>query len=305
MVGPACNYIGNNTLCIEKYLSEWHENGLKTLAKDTADTKLVRLKHFITTTNITKLTDITYFKIQKYLDELHDYYAPNTVSNWKHSISSFCTYLIRRDLIPYHPCRMVQLPKIIMVSPDYLTDDEVHQFVAAAELHGVSIPIKLAIGTGMRRQELANLQWGDINLTRRLIQVVNKKNFLVKNRKIRMIPIMDRLYDDITNLAMAIHPESDHYLIRPRHWKKTNRRITARTMDTFLDPIKNMFVGRIITWRILRHTFASLLAQNGVSYYKIASWLGNNPAICEKYYCNNGQRFDPDINKIRAQDRKG
>jgi len=27
-------------------------------------------------------------------------------------------------------------------------------------------------------------------------------------------------------------------------------------------------------------------------------WLGNNPAICEKYYCAAGQKFDPDVNKL-------
>jgi len=293
-------------LGLQKFFLEWDQINQKTLARPTACTKKTQVRRFLLHTKATEPAQLTYLVVQKYLNFLSDYYSPNTLGNHKASISSFCTYLLRCQAIPYHPCRGAALPRAIVSPPDYLTDAECHRFIMAAEMHGVSLAIKIAIGTGLRRRELGNLQWGDIDLTRKLIQVINKKTFLVKNRKCRTIPIMDRLYADLSNLHEAIHPEPAWYVITSRHQSRSGQAgrkpLGARTMDKMLLPVKNIFPGRVITWRILRHTFASLLVQNGVSYYKVAAWLGNDPAICAKYYCNAGQRFDPDINRLADQE---
>jgi len=38
------------------------------------------------------------------------------------------------------------------------------------------------------------------------------------------------------------------------------------------------------TWLLLRHTFGSELAQMGVPLIKIARWMGNSLAVCERRY---------------------
>jgi integrase len=41
-----------------------------------------------------------------------------------------------------------------------------------------------------------------------------------------------------------------------------------------------------LDWTCLdyRHTFGSLLAQKGVSLYKISTLMGNSPEICRRHY---------------------
>ena len=34
----------------------------------------------------------------------------------------------------------------------------------------------------------------------------------------------------------------------------------------------------------LRHTFGSMLAQRGISLYKISAMMGNSPEICRRHY---------------------
>jgi hypothetical protein len=41
-----------------------------------------------------------------------------------------------------------------------------------------------------------------------------------------------------------------------------------------------------VTPHVMRHTFASLLASQGVSLYKIAKWLGDTLATTEKHYAH-------------------
>lgn len=158
MDGPECKVQGNRMLQLDKLFGNWQEINEKTLSKHTALTKKGRVRRFLEAEKITELTQINYFHVQNFLNGLVEYYAPNTISNWKQAISSFCTYLVKRELLAVHPCRLAEIPRHIMVSPVYLEDDQVHRFIAAAEMFGVSLPIKIAVSTGMRRQEIANLQ---------------------------------------------------------------------------------------------------------------------------------------------------
>jgi len=55
-----------------------------------------------------------------------------------------------------------------------------------------------------------------------------------------------------------------------------------------------------IGWNSSRHTFGSLLAQEGVSLDKISAWMGNSPEICRRHYAEFVPRdaHDEDIEKL-------
>jgi site-specific recombinase XerD len=49
---------------------------------------------------------------------------------------------------------------------------------------------------------------------------------------------------------------------------------------------------------VMRHTFASLLVQAGVSVYKVARWLGDGVEVVEEHYGHLAPK-DSDIEKAR------
>jgi len=55
-----------------------------------------------------------------------------------------------------------------------------------------------------------------------------------------------------------------------------------------------------IRWNAYRHTFGSLLAQDGVSLDKISAWMGNSPAVCRRHYAEfvPRDRRDEDIDRL-------
>jgi integrase len=57
------------------------------------------------------------------------------------------------------------------------------------------------------------------------------------------------------------------------------------------------------TPHVLRHTFASLAAQAGVSLYKIGTWMGHTMSEVTEIYAHLAQ-FDPDINRLNLGGRK-
>ena len=56
--------------------------------------------------------------------------------------------------------------------------------------------------------------------------------------------------------------------------------------------------GEKIRWNVFRHTFASLLVQEGVSIFKVAAWMGNDIAICQRHYAAMMPDVDPDIDRM-------
>ena len=60
----------------------------------------------------------------------------------------------------------------------------------------------LAVGTGMRLDELVHLQWADIDLDRRQIAVHRGRHGTTKSGKARYIPILNTLVPFLKELAL-------------------------------------------------------------------------------------------------------
>lgn len=59
-------------------------------------------------------------------------------------------------------------------------------------------------------------------------------------------------------------------------------------MDNFSADLRAANREAGLSWSCLdyRHTFGSLLAQKGVSLYKISAMMGNSPEICRRHYAH-------------------
>lgn len=115
------------------------------------------------------------------------------------------------------------------------------------------------IHTGMRRGELVNLKWQDIDPVNRIITVTQTKNNRVKN-----IPISKTLFDEL----MKLPKYSDYVFANPDGSRIRNLR------KQFEAACKRANLTGVC-WYTLRHTFASHLAMNGVDLRSIAELLGD------------------------------
>jgi len=72
----------------------------------------------------------------------------------------------------------------------------------------------------------------------------------------------------------------------------------------FRDVFQEMVVAakldpRVVTPHAMRHTFASILAQRGVSLYKIAAWMGHSTAEVTELYAHL-TAYDDDIRRLNS-----
>ncbi len=277
------------------WFEQWKASNEFVLAKCTNYQKEACVKKYLWWAGIHYPSEIGYEKLQLYFNTLRLQFQPGTLLNWKFAISSFCQFLVNVGVLNRDPCSLLKMAAAVSLTPDYLNEKEIVTFIKAIGKRRELLAVKLAIFTGLRRTELRHMQWQDVDLNRRIIKVYNKPGFLVKNRKNRIVPITDLILEELTALSRSIEPKPKDYIL---YGYRKDKPLSSRTMDRMIGKIKGIFPGRVITWRILRHTFASILVQRGVSLYKISSWMGNGAAVCEKYYCNAGEKFDPEINRF-------
>ena len=136
---------------------------------------------------------------------------------------------------------------------DYLSDKHLSLYLICL----------FGIHAGLRRGEIFGLQYGDIDPFKNRITVQRSYNGPTKNGKTRVVPLSERL-------AKAL--ELKDYLTKP----------SAEAIFQIFDPNHDLrkvckFVKiREITIHDLRHTFATLALESGVSPRTVQSWLGHS-----------------------------
>lgn len=166
----------------------------------------------------------------------------------------------------------------------YCTRDERSEILEAADAYGDGVAVWMAFYAGMRRGEIWQATWEDVSLERRRIRTRGKTGP-------RVIPLADRLVR-----VLQQRGKSGKFIV-PREctWQHcANRCVERLRSDTSDIPNKR------IRWNAWRHTFGSLLAQDGVSIDKISAWMGNTPEVCRRHYARFVPRdkHDQDIEKL-------
>jgi len=168
-----------------------------------------------------------------------------------------------------------------------LSREEVRIFLDASGTHASrEYPLFLcAVRTGMRLGELLGLQWGDIDFHGRFIDVrrnrVAGRTTTPKNGKTRRIDMSAQLTETFRALLTARKAEA----LR-RGWKEVPEWVFCNEEGGPLDGdnLRHRVFYRVLAkaglrrvrFHDLRHTFASLLIQNGESLAYVKDQLGHS-----------------------------
>lgn len=158
--------------------------------------------------------------------------------------------------------------------PRYLTLSECKNLVCHAKAYPnpyFYAYIALLLNTGSRSGEILSLDWDMIDLSRKIMTI---KNSLSKNKKTQHKPLNQAALD-------ALHSIKNHDTIVFYNEVKYARYKTFRR--AWLDTTQKANLQGI---RIhdLRHTFASLLIEQGIPIYHISTLLGHSDIrITQRY----------------------
>jgi len=150
----------------------------------------------------------------------------------------------------------------------FLSQDEVRALLAISEGSMRNMFI-VFLGTGMRRGELVNLQWIDVDLQRRMIRVGPdaKTGFTTKNRRERFIPMSNEVHKALKTERRL---SRGNYVFVNGNGNQWNNNLPRTVKKIFK---KAGIIDASI--HTLRHTFASHLAMQGVDIPSIQKLMGH------------------------------
>ncbi len=228
-----------------------------------------------------RVLEFNVLKIRKARDVLRPGRAAGTVNRYLSAMRSAWNWGRAAGLVPQEH---VWPTRVMLTEPKervrYLSDDELDSLRTAVQrVYGPQLfaLMMVSVATGVRQGELLRLKWSDVDFPRSRITVL-----LTKNNESRSVHLPSAAAEALQALRKMDVVSAVNVFIDPLDGKPFNksklryRWKLARKAAALKD----------FRWHDLRHSCASLLAQNGASLLEIGSVLGHKSPSATKRYAH-------------------
>ena len=252
--------------------------------------ELIRFFDFLSSKNILDINLISTRIVRQYF-----YYAKEkrnlgsaTISKIIAIIKSFFNYLEEEDITVKNPTRKIRVPKKINKIPSVMSKYEVDSVIRSVDFAPLrcrknavrdKLILSLLYYTGIRRNELLNLNWSNLNL---------EKNTLIvrsgKGNKDRLIPLhkaLTKLLDKYLDKRLPLKTDA---LIIGEQGRRMCKCSFVNLLKMYLAISGLKRKG--YTACSFRHSFATHLVEAGVDLFKVQKLLGHASLDTTKIYIN-------------------
>ena len=175
---------------------------------------------------------------------------------------------------------------------DFCTFEQRNKLISECEREDMKFVLFCGFHAGLRKNEIieATPQWFDLDAG--LLRLRKTPTMAFKDREERTVPLTSEFIAFLKGYGLRAP-----FMLAPTvtHGKNRYRYDFIRNFRTYVAAQGMPWV----TPHIMRHTFASLLASRGVSLFKIAKWLGDDPRVVESRYAKIIPN-DPDIERAHT-----
>jgi Site-specific recombinase XerD len=281
------------------YLQTEKDAAKSTIHKYRAD--LERLFEYLQVTDINEINQNHLRDYLNYIRQTYNY-TSSSIANKINILHHFFRFLHASGYINSNPAILIRSPRKKVKIPKVLNDIELEKLLKAPDHNSDTRFKKYALRdkliftmfayTGLRRTELINLNWNDINLGNKYLIVKKSKN---KNQ--RIIPIHDRVLELLDKYLSERLPLKNNALFIGR----TDQRIHHNSLKNLFDRYIKIagLAGKGYTTHTLRHTFATRLLNKDVSLVNIKNLMGHSSLESTQIYLHvTGKELEESINTL-------
>ena len=288
-------YIPDKKIPVFKMVAkDWLEYKKQNIRDTTWQMYEMLVRRHLSDFNEIRINRVTMVKIEKLISKLKDQNMNlSTLRKVIITLNQIMNYAVRHRYVEFNPVRDAERPRgqgqLEKPKIKVLTPPEINAFIEAEEDQEYHTLFMLAIMSGARQGELIGLKWTDIDWFNNQIHVQRtfnhrkwyKPESKTSNRKIDLGPAMMEELKKWNQIC----PKSKLDLIFPNPVGNPIDQ-SAMLRDRFFPSLEKAGIKRI-RFHDLRHTYASLLIEQGENIKYIQSQLGHSsPVVTLEVYAH-------------------
>lgn len=222
-----------------------------------------------------KATDLEHFKTERLKTA-----SVTSVNIWIRALRAAFKKAVEWGYINEDPGKGVAQIRQPKSPPKYLTGEEIEKLLTVDQQmrdRQFNRVIRFFLLTGLRRSELLNLEWSDVDPENGLIHIRNKETFQTKTLSERSIPISAAL----ERLIQEIGPKEQGYVFPSPNGGTYEQRVWGRKLKR---RVRRAGLSENYTLHTLRHTFATHLREKGAGLDALAELLGHTSLETTRMY---------------------
>jgi integrase len=223
------------------------------------------------------LRSVSIRDVERFLSVKKSESSDVTARTYLVTLASAFQTAVRWKYIQTNPFHQVEKPKLPEKTPVYLSKDEFRQLFSSIAEEDLRILFLVAVSTGIRLGEILNLEWSDIDFSKKVIHVRNRGEFTTKSKRNRIIPMTEQVYKLLSDWKKKASSE----IVFHDGGRRKRRDLVSRK---FKEYITKLGLNDCLHFHSLRHTFASWLVQDGVSLYEVQKLLGHSNITVTQVY---------------------
>ena len=246
---------------------------------------LLTLRHFERLVGCTSSKDATQQNLDAFVLKRGEEVGKNTLNKDITNLHAFLNWAVKNRFVPAgSEIRKVKVPQKPVVA---LSVQQVrHLLVTAAKYPTLRLRVLLAVTTGLRRGDIEALRIGDIHFDRNTLATRNRK----AGKAMPERPVPEAIMTELATHVAGLHEGQEKVFpdrFSPKKWDRVREKVG--------------FPG--LTFPVLRKTFASLLAQRGVSTAVTQRLLEHSsPRLTNDVYTNVDPALRQAINQLPVTD---
>lgn len=228
-----------------------------------------------------EVSEINVETINNYILSLFEQgYSRNSLIKKAEVARYFCKYLKSLDLLNIN-ITDIEVPKNIKRLPHYLSDDEITRLLQTIRDNDdilFYLVVAIAISSGLRVSELVDLKMTDMNLIDGYLKITGKGN------KDRIIPLnqdlITKINEYLETYKKGIKKNKKFFFVH-NNGKLLSRQFIYLKLKEYAN---KSGITKRISPHCLRHTYATLLLNNGAKLKEVQMLLGHSKIETTEIY---------------------
>jgi integrase/recombinase XerC len=245
--------------------------------------------------NISDLLQADHNLIRSWLISLMDRkVSPRSINRKLSTLKSFFRYCQKQDLVENNPMLKVVAPRTSKQLPVFLTHQNLDRLIHAIEFpndyQGIrdKMILTLFYATGIRRAELVQIKIPDLDIERRTLKVLGKRN------KERIIPLGEQVvsmltgYLNIRSCFLSGNSLADQNNCLSLFVTSKGEPVYPKLIYNIVHKYLSIIASNSkLSPHVLRHTFATHMLDNGADLNAIKEILGHSSLAATQVYTHN------------------